>query len=76
MASLEHRLEGSPEGTLGGISYIFSYMFYGSIKAITEAVYKWFHFPKYRQCIIIAPVVPTACLRVRYAEYAFTRLVH
>jgi hypothetical protein len=22
-ASLEHRLEGSPEGTLGGISYIF-----------------------------------------------------
>jgi hypothetical protein len=23
MAGLEHRLEGSPEGTLGGISYIF-----------------------------------------------------
>ena len=22
MASLEHRLEGNPEGTLGGISYI------------------------------------------------------
>ena len=27
-------------------------------------------------CIIIAPVVLTACLRVRYAKYAFTRLVH
>jgi hypothetical protein len=33
-------------------------------------------FSKYRQCIITAPVVPTACLRVRYAEYAFTRSVH
>jgi len=44
MASLGHRLEGSPEGTLGGISYVFSYVFYGFIKAITEAVYKWFYF--------------------------------
>ena len=26
--------------------------------------------------IIIAPVVPTACLRVRYAKYAFTRSAH
>ena len=25
-------------------------------------------FSKYRQCIIIAPVVLTACLRVRYAR--------
>ena len=48
MASLEHRLEGNPEGTLGGISYIFSYVFYGSIKTITEAIYKWFYFSKYR----------------------------
>ena len=30
----------------------------------------------YGQCIITAPVVPTACLRVRYAGYAFTRLVY
>ena len=27
-------------------------------------------------CIITAPVVPTACLRVRYAGYVFTRLAH
>ena len=44
MDSSEYHLEGSTEGILGGISYIFSYMFYGSIKAITEAVYKWSHF--------------------------------
>ena len=76
MASLEHCLEGNPEGTLGGISYVFPYVFYGSIKAITEAIRKWFYFSKYRQYIITAPVVPTACLRVRYAGYAFTRSVH
>ena len=28
------------------------------------------------KCIITAPIVPTACLRVRYARYAFTRSVH
>ena len=44
MASLEYYLEGNLEGTLGGISYIFSFVFYGSIKAITEAIYKWFYF--------------------------------
>ena len=44
MASLEHRLKGNLEGTSGGISYVFSYVFYGSIKAITEAIYKWFYF--------------------------------
>ena len=76
MASLEYRLEGSLDGTLGGISYVFSYMFYGSIKIITKAIYKWFYFSKYRQCIIIAPIILTACLHVRYAGYAFTRLVY
>ena len=45
MDSLEHYLEGSTEGILGGISYIFSYVFYSSIKAITEAIYKWSYFP-------------------------------
>jgi len=44
MASLGHCLEGSLDGTLGEISYVFSFIFYGSIKAITEAVHKWFHF--------------------------------
>ena len=44
-ASLGYHLEGSLEGILEGISYIFSYIFYSSIKAITEAIYKWFHFP-------------------------------
>ena len=35
------------------------------------------YYTKYKiLCIITAPVVPTACLRVRYAGYAFTRLVH
>ena len=43
-ASLKHRLEGSPEGTLGEIFLCISFVFYGSIKATTEAVYKWFHF--------------------------------
>ena len=82
MASLEHRLESSLDGTLGEISYVFSYVFYSSIKAITEAIRKWFHFSKYRQCIIIAPAVLTACLRgsihqVRvYAFGSLTRLVY
>ena len=44
MASLEHHLEGNLEGTLGEISYVFPYVFYSSIKAITETIYKWFHF--------------------------------
>jgi len=44
MASLGHCLEGSLDGTSGEISYVFSFVFYGSIKAITEAVHKWFHF--------------------------------
>ena len=43
-ASLEYHLESNPEGTLGGISYVFSFVFYGSIEALTETVYKWFHF--------------------------------
>ena len=32
-------------GHLRRISYVFSYVFYGSIKAITEAIRKWFYFP-------------------------------
>ena len=44
MDSLEYYLEGNTEGILGEISYIFLYVFYSSIKAITEAVYKWSHF--------------------------------
>ena len=60
----------------GLASYTFPFIFYGSIKAITEAVHRWFHFLKYRQCLITAPVMPTACLRARYSSYAFTRSVH
>ena len=51
-------------------------MFYGFVKVTTETIYKWFHFFKYRQCIIIAPVILTACLRVWYVRYAFTRSAH
>ena len=57
-------------------SYILSFVFYGSIEAIMEAVHRWFHFLKYRQCLITAPVVPTACLRARYSSYAFTRSMY
>ena len=39
-ANLEYRLEGNLESTSEGIPYVFPYMFYSSIKAITEAVYK------------------------------------
>ena len=42
--SLEHRLESSLDSTLGEISYIFPFVFYSFIKAITEAVHRWFHF--------------------------------
>ena len=42
--NLKHHLEGSLDGTLGEISYVFSFVFYGPVKAITEAIYKWFHF--------------------------------
>ena len=45
ITSLEYCLEGSLDGTSGEISYVFFYVFYGSIKAITEAICKWFHFP-------------------------------
>ena len=45
ITSLKYYLEGSLDGTSGEISYIFSYIFYNSIKAIIEAIYKWFHFP-------------------------------
>src|SRR6266571_5963640 len=76
MTSVGHRLEGSLDGTLGEISYIFSFVFYGSIEATTEAIHRWFYFSKYRQCIITAPVVLTACLRVWYTKYVFTRLVY
>ena len=83
-------MEGSLEGTLGGeisymffpsvfyglTPYIFSFMFYGSIEATTEAIYRWFYFSKYRQCIITAPIVLTAYLRVRYTKYVFTRSVY
>src|ERR1700721_912258 len=39
--SLEHYLESSLDGTSEEISYIFSFVFYGSIEAITGTVYKW-----------------------------------
>ena len=39
----EHRLESSLDGTLGFPIY-FPFVFYGFIKAIMEAVYRWFHF--------------------------------
>ena len=45
MISLEHYLKSSLDGTLGEISYVFPYFFYGSIEAITEAIRKWFYFP-------------------------------
>ena len=44
ITSLEYYLEGSLDGTSGEISYIFSYVFYSSIKIITEAIHKWFYF--------------------------------
>jgi hypothetical protein len=34
MVSLEHYLEGSPEGTLGGISYIFLLCFTALLKRL------------------------------------------
>ena len=43
-ASLEHHLESNLEGTSGGVSYVFSFVFCGSIEAITETVHRWFHF--------------------------------
>src|SRR6266568_9219396 len=76
MTSSEHRLEGSLDGTSGEISYVFSFVFYGSIEATTEAIHRWFYFSKYYQCMITAPVVLTACLRARYTKYTFTRSVH
>src|SRR6266699_849324 len=76
MTSLEHHLEGSLDGTSGEISYVFSFVFYGSIDATMEAIHRWFYFSKYRQYIITALVVLTTCLRVWYTKYVFTYLVH
>ena len=56
VASLEHCLEGSLDGTSGEISYVFSFAFYSFIEVITEAV-QVVPFFKYRQCLITAPVV-------------------
>src|SRR6266702_8136797 len=71
MTSLEHHLDGSLDGTSGEISYVFSFVFYGSIEAITEAIHRWFYFSKYRQCMITAPNrVPTRSVH-RIRVYAF-----
>ena len=59
-------MEGNPEGTLGGISYIFSFVFYGSIEAITEAVHKWFYFSS----------SASVWLQHLVYECVFTRSVH
>ena len=77
MASLEHRLKGSLEGTFKGFPiYLLcvlwfyflciSFMFYGSIEAITEAVYKWFYFR----------VLPVYNYSTCYTNRVFTRSIH
>jgi len=58
MASLEHRLEGSPEGTLGGISYIFLLCSTVLLKQLWGLYISGPIF-KCRQCIITAPGVRT-----------------
>ena len=58
MASLKHRLEDNPEGTSGGISYVFlyfmvlflyiSFVFYGFIKVNYGGYIQAVLFFKYR----------------------------
>ena len=75
MASLEYHIEGSLDGILGKISYIFSFVFYGFIKAITEAVYRWFHFLS-TASVWLQHLCINAYLRVQYTSLLFTRSVH
>ena len=74
-ASLEHRLEGSSEGTSGGFLCIFFYIlwfYWSKYRGCTQVV----SFFKYCQCIITAPVVPATCLCGWYTRYMFMRSVH
>ena len=78
-------MEGSPEGTSGGISYEFpylffvflvlflciSFMFYGFIKANYGGYIQAVLFFKHRQCIIIAPVIQRNFLCIPFVFYGF-----
>ena len=73
---LEALFEKQPRRHLRGdflcIFFCVLQLYWSNYGGCTQVV----SFFKYRQCIITAPVVPTACLRVRYTKYVFTRLVH
>src|SRR3984957_9391155 len=85
MASLEHRLEGSPEDTSGGISYVFL-MFYTFISCVfllyftvllkqLQRLYTGGSIFKYHQCIIIAPVVIPRNFLCIFLFYSFISYV-
>ena len=75
MTSLEHRLEGSLDGTLGEISYIFLLCFTVLLKQLRRLYTGGFIFQ-------VPPVsdyntwCTNAYLRVRYTSLLFTRSVH
>ena len=53
-------------------SFIFIYfIFLALFKQITKAIYKRFLFSKYRQCIIIAPVIRRNFLYISFIFYGF-----
>ncbi len=57
MAGLEHRLEGSLEGTLGGISYVFLLCSMVLLKQLWGLYINGSIF-KCRQCMITARGIP------------------
>ena len=65
MASLEQCLEGSPEGTLGGISYIFPLYFTVLLKQLRRLYTGGFIFQ----------VPPVYNYSTYYTNRVFTRLV-
>src|SRR6266702_7868066 len=75
LVNLRHCLEGSLEGTSGGISYVFLLCFTVLLKQLRR-LYTSGSIFKCRQCMITAPGIPTACLRVRCTNHLFTRSVH
>ena len=52
-----------------------SFVFYGSIEAITEAIHRWFHFSS-TASVWLQHLLYHAYLRVQYTKYVFTHSVH
>ena len=85
MASLKHCLEGSTEGTSGGISYVFLcfivfiscvfLLYFTVLLKQLRRLYTGGSIFKYHQCIIIAPIVIPRNFLCIFLFYSFISYV-